>query len=303
MSFFQNPFSYDFSGVWILGDRQYNIDFKCPRNSGRGDELVTAWAVPLFNLSGNDADGNPLNTLVISFALNDYKNWADLSVTITGATQSAVMPQEVVTSLTSNTVFNDFFTTRLDNYNITSGFYNSLNAPQRVIIQQKQPQVRMRFYIKNGQAESVLHFNKLAGVSEMPTYFDRHAITNRFAFPDAQNALVDLTPTGTVPNNVTAAIINNAVDFQGRNLGFSVTNGGAVNADYILLKGRSGIFNFQKSTVDGSSRITQTISYPAGAQVGDLARLVKYKYTASETAPNQVTEEPYTLTSGDLVTP
>jgi hypothetical protein len=70
-----------------------------------------------------------------------------------------------------------------------------------------------------------------------------------------------------------------------------------------MFKGRSGIFNFQKITIDGSNRITQIIEYPAGAVAGDFAKRTTYIYSGSNTNPSQITEEPYTLITSDLIIP
>lgn len=285
MSFFQNPLSQDFYAPWLLSDRQYNPDFKCPRNAGRGDEFVVSYGTPNFDLSGNDSDGNSKAVLTISFALNDPKNWADLQVTISASSLAATTPQDVVTSLAANAVFADFFTVALD------------QNRQSIQIRQKRPITSMRFYVKNGRAETVLKFNKLAGVSEMPTYFARHTIANRFAYVDSQNALILLDPSGS---NVDAAVIDNAVDEKGVSKGFASST---VQADYQLLRGKSGYFVSQKHTVDGSNRTTVTIEYPTGAQAGDLAKKITYSYTSSNTNPDKKVEVPYTLQSADLVTP
>lgn len=284
MPFFQNPFTQDFYAPWLLSDRKYTPDFKCPRNAGRGDEMVVSFGVPPFDLSGNDSDGNSNDVLTISFALNDTKNWADIAVTITAASMSAVTLAEVVSSLNANTSFQSYFTARV-------------RTDNKVEINQKKPVTSMRCYVKNGRAETVLLFNKLAGVSELPTFFERHAIVNRFTYPDSQNALVLLDPSNL---NVDADVIDNAVDNKSVSLGF---DSGTVQADWQLLKGKSGLFNFQKMTIDGSNRITQIIEYSAGSIAGDLARKINYVYSGSNTNPSQITEIPYTLTSGDLVTP
>jgi len=283
MSFFQNPFTQDFIAPWLLSDRQYNPDFKCPRNAGRGDEMVASFGVAPFNLSGNDSDGNSKAVLTISFALNDTKNWADLAVTITGSSLSAITLNEVVTSLQANAVFGDFFTARV-------------RTDNKVEIKQIKPITSMKFFIKNGRAESVLLFNKLAGVAEMPSFFERHSIANRFTYTDSQNALIVLN-TGL---NVDSSVIDNAVDHKGISLGFDHTS---VKADWQLIKGKSGIFNFQKITVDGSDRITQIIEYSAGSVAGDLARKIAHAYTGANKNPNQITEIPYTLQIVDMINP
>ena len=284
MPFFQNPFTQDFYAPWLLSDRQYNPDFKCPRNAGRGDEMVVSFGEAPFDLNGNDADGNSTDVFTISFALNDTKNWADLQITITGDDQSAVTLSEIVASLTANSIFPNYFTARV-------------RTDDKIEIKQIKPVTSMRFFIKNGRAESVLLCNKMAGVAEMPTFFERHTIDNRFTYADGQNALILLDP-GTY--DVDANIIDNAVDNKSVSLGF---DSGTVQADWQLIKGKSGIFNFQKLTVDGSNRITQIIEYSAGSVAGDLARKINYTYSGANTNPSQITEIPYTLASGDLVTP
>lgn len=284
MSFFQNPFAQDFYAPWLLSDRQYTPNFKCPRNAGRGDEMVVSFGEAPFDLSGNDVDGNSEVVLTISFALNDTKNWADLAVTMTGSSLASLTIAEIVSSLNNNAVFNDYFVARA-------------RTDNRVEIKQRKPVTSFKFYIKNGRAETVLLFNKLAGVAELPTFFERHAIANRFAYDDSQNALVLLDPSNY---DVDAAVIDNAVDERGVSREF---NSGTVQADWQLLKGKSGIFNFQKITVDGSDRITQIIEYSAGSVAGDFARKVAYTYTGGNKNPSQITEIPYVLESGDLVTP
>lgn len=296
MSFFLNPFNQDFSGHWILGDRSYNPEFRCPRNAGRGDEIVMVWNQPTFslsspsyNLSGNDSDGNAKNVLKIVFSMNDFKNWATVSVTISAASLATTQISEIVTSLTANSIFNDFFTVT------TSNLFS--NGIQRIAISQKLPITKMKFYVQNGQAESVLGFNKRAGVAELPAYFARHTMANRFTYTDSQNALIQLNPGSS---NIDASAIDNAVDAYGNTMGFSHST---VHTDWQLLKGKSGLFQFQKNTIDASNRITASIIYPAGAAAGDLATKTTYTYTSTNTNPDQVTSYPYVLQSADLVTP
>jgi len=283
MSYFQNPFSQDFIATWLLSDRQYNPDFKCPRNAGRGDEMVVAFGEALYDLSGNDGNGNSKAVLTISFALNDSKNWADLAVTISAFSLAATTMEEVVISLRANAVFDDFFTTRI-------------RTDNKVEIKQKKPVTSMKFFIKNGRAESVLKFNKLAGVAELPSFFNRHSIANRFNYTDSQNALI-LLNTSVVED---AAVINNAVDEKSVSRGLS---SGTVQEDWQLIKGRSGMFKFQKITVDGSNRITQIIEYSAGSLAGDLSKKTAYAYTGANTSPSQITEIPYTLQIVDMINP
>ncbi len=289
MSFFQNPLPWDFHGIWVLGDRQLCPEFRCPSNKGRADEHVTAWNAPNYDLSGNDADGDSTDTLVIKYAKNDLKSWFSLSINIaTGAvSSSAVTAAEIVANLNANEIFATHF--------VASITVTENASERRINIKQKAAIGSFRFFIVNGRAEEKLNFNKKAGVAELPGFFGRHTIGNYPTYTDGQSMLILLDTANTVDEN----IIDNAVDHNGVSLGFSSAT---VKADYELLRGRSGIFTFQKMTVDGSDRITQIIEYHAGARAGDLARKIAYTYSGANTKPAQITEIPYTLQSGDLIT-
>lgn len=291
MSFFQNPFPDEFRGNWILGDRQYAPTFVLKGNLGRGKEIVYTWNQAPYNLIGNDADGNPRKYLNVNYCLFNFKNWGtiqiDLSTNVT--TLSAALAAEVAASLNANALFAERFIARIGSYNDSSF--------RQISISQKRPVTEFQFYIANGQAEEALGFNKRAGVAELPTYFNRHTIANRFVYPDSEGKLVFLDP---IASTVSANLINNAADYKGVSLGFS---SGSVQADWQLLRGASGIFVFQKITVDGSNRITQILEYSAGARAGDLGKKTNNVYTGANTQPSDITQIPYTLTSGDLITP
>ncbi len=290
MSFFQNVFTSDFEGNWVLGDRQHIPKFVVRRNFGRGDESVSAWIEGPYNFSGNDADGNSCATIEIVYALLNPRNWATLSVsTVTGAANTAaVTPEELAASLNANTTFAERFVAQL-------GVFPS--GSRRVEIRQKKPVTEFRFYIKNGLGEEKIGFNARAGVAELPTYFARHTMANRFTFEDCQNCLILLNPAGST---VDLNLINAAVDQRGVSLGYS---GSTVKGDWQLLEGKSGLFEFQKGP--GAAPINDTdtvILYPAGAQVGDLAqKIVTQKNNGGEIVAKFTI--PYTLEASDLVTP
>lgn len=294
--FFQNPFASDYMGSWPLGDRQYSISFKCPINSGRSDAWVTSWEkpTPTFDLSGNDPDGNPIDTLTIVFAHNTdlFKNWATLAVDIGGAAVATTSVNEIVANLNADATFASYFTAEAS------------KDLDRVLIRQTFVTGRFRFYIQNGGAETKLRFNARAGVAELPSYFMRHTVggTYRFDFRDAQNCLVYLDPNAwaSLGDSVAGDVIYYATDVKGISLDLDPTT---IKEDYELLEGRSGLFTFQKNTVDGSDRITEIIEYPAGAKTGDLARKICYSYTDANKSPDQITEIPYTLTDSDLILP
>lgn len=285
MTFFQNLFPHDFEGNWLLGDRHHIPKFVCPRNAGRGDELVVVWNEGPYDLSGQDADGTVDRDLLdITFALNDFKNWATIQVDIGvgAASATAVTPEEIISNLNGDALFADRFEAYLGYF----GDQNKSSTPvRRIHIKQKFPIGQMKFYIENSGAEEALGFNKRAGVGELPTYFDRHTIDNRFNFDDSQNHLKALDPgTSTLAGN----LIDNAVNYAGISLDFTSTT---VRADWELLEGRSGLFDFTNA-VDGSTNVI----YPAGAKAGDLAKMIV-------TSGGNTFVMPYTLTSGDLITP
>lgn len=289
MAFFLNLFADDFEGNLLLGDRQHIPKFVCRRNAGRGKEVVAAWNKGPYNLSGNDADSNAKKYLKVTFCLYNNLNWATLQIDLTNgaASASAVTPQEVVAILNADTLFSERFVALMGQFED--------ETVRRVLIRQKKPVTDLKFYIERGQADSVIGFNARAGVDELPNYFARHTIANRFTYTDSQGMLIQLATSG-----VDAAIINAAVDYKGTSLGYSSSS---VREDYQLLRGRSGIFTHKKQTIDGSNRVTQIIEYPAGALAGDLAKKTTMSYTSSNTYPDKVVEVPYVLQSGDIVTP
>lgn len=286
MPFFQNVFASDYEGNWVLGDRQHMPKFVCPRNAGRGDEYVVSWVDGPYNLNINDASGTPRSNLVIHYALREPKNWAQISIDIkTGAASvTAVTPSEIVAKLMSNTIFASIFEATV----------TLADGPNRVKIRQKRPVTEMRFYVGNGAAEEALKFNYKAGIAELPTYFARDTIANRFTYTNSQNHLIELD-TG---NAVQAALITGAVDPAGVSKGFTAS----AQADYALLRGRSGLFQFQKGPGTVVASTNTTIVYPAGAKVGDLAtKVVEQLDSGGKTVAKF--ELPYTLAGSDLITP
>lgn len=312
MAFFQNPFPSEFRGNWVLGDRQYSLSFVCPPNTGRSETLVSAWAQPTgtsetYDLSGNDADGNSKAILNLRMSISGtFDHWANISVDLTENTYaslnpapnaSTIKPSEIVEILNANPTFSSYFTASL------SKFSNG-SSNKRIVIRQNQDALRMKFFVLNNQAETVLRFNARAGVSEMPSYFAKCKawggdMSDRI---DGTYALVLLDPSNSGGSSaVDNDVIDNATDNKSISLDL---DSNSMKADWQLVGGRaSGLFTFQKLTVDGSDRITQIIEYPAGAIAGDLGRKIQYQYTGANKNPNKVTEIPYTLESGDLVTP
>ncbi len=275
MPFYQNVFDNDFIGHLLLDDRQYVLDFKVPANKNK-TIYAYAWTTPPYNTVGNTA-------LTINYSIDAGATWYQFTVTLTsGSAQTAA---DVANDLNADSNFNSLF---------TANVVQLKDQSFRLMFQAKSTQrERFKFYVANTGAETVLRFNAMAGVAQLPSYFDRHTIANfqlhgpggDNTYPDSMGMLVALTqPTDN----------------------WYITNAGldtTALADWELLRGRSKAFMFKKNTVDGSDRITETIEYPAGAQAGDFARKTTYSYTGSNTNPDQSAEIPYVLTSGDLITP
>ena len=282
--FFQNVGESEFRGCWVLGDRQYVLEFICPPNLNKSDYQL-AWNAEPYDFS-------TYNTLTINYAWDvNFKNYSSLDINVAGATPAATLASEVVTALNANAIFAEMFVARIVPMPIPNSIPGYVVQPNTVLITKKSGRIKpnIRLWITNAGAEQLLRFNMKAGVSQMPAYMERHTIANRFNYPDSLGCLILLDETDPV---VDQSIIEQA--------GFIP---GDMQDDWQLLSGRSGIFNFQKITVDGSNRITQIIQYPAGSLVGAFARKIKYVYNGANTNPSQITEIPYVLQSADLITP
>lgn len=299
MSFFQNPFNADFIGVWVLGDRHHNLDFKVPQNTGRGDTIITSWAEGPYDMSGVDVDGNDTDELTIIYAIDKpyFRKWAALTINVASgaADPTAVTVYEIISNLNANTTFSGLFRTALNKFN---------NGDPRLTIESLRDSTSIKFYIGKyetsggrpyfsaaGGAETLLKFNYKAGVAECPSYFERHTIDNRYDYDDAQNMLIFLDAGVSLVDD---DIIDNAVNEDGISLNYDSSN---VQEDWQLLRGRSGIFEFTKYVSGAAPAAKVEIVYPAGAMAGDLATKIIIDGSGNEF------HIPYTLQSGDLITP
>ena len=275
MPFFQNVLNQEYQGYLNTGnDRQYSLTFKISANRNSQDYHF-GWNPEPFDFSVN-------NTLTINYAWDtEYKNISSLAINVAGASPAATTAAEVVTALNSDATFSSMFLAKVsENFKDKHVLITSKSGRAKQII---------RMYISNSSAETIINFNKFAPVAELPSYFSRDTIDNRFTFPNGLNHLIQLNEADAVDQ----AIITAA--------GFDFT---AMQEDWELLRGRAaGIYTFKKQTIDVNSRITEIIEYPAGAIVGDLARKTQMTYTGLKTEPDQITQIPYVLTNSDLVTP
>lgn len=290
MSYFQNPFFQDFRGALVLGDRKHQMTFECPQHAGRDNTTVVSVA-PLaannntFDLSGNDRTGSwavAKSDLEINFAIDPHlKEFASFTVDCVGSDTATTMTvPQIVDNLNADTTFSSFFTA-----SIFHGQQRHGQQPFRVYIKSKRPAEGIKFYISNSGAEVELQFNYKAGVAELPTYFGRHTVDNIHSFEDCCGLLIALDP---VSSTVDADVIDTAIDAKGESRGFDSS---VIREDWELFEGRSGIFEFT-NVVSAS----ETIIYPAGAGVGDLAKKII-------TDSGNTFEIPYTLTASDLITP
>lgn len=275
MSFFQNVFGQEYQGYLNTGnDRQYSLTFKVAANKNNQDYHF-GWNPEPFDFSVN-------NILTLNYAWDtDFRNWSSLPINISGATPAATTALEVVTALNADVTFSSMYEAQVVNK----------NQYKHVLITSKIARAKqiIKMYVSNSSAETLIRFNKYAGVSELPTYFSRDTIDNRFVYENSLNHLIELDESDSVDQNI---ITDAGFDYS------------AMKEDWQLLRGRgAGIYTFKKQTVDASSRITEIIEYPAGAVVGDLSRKTIMTYTGAKTEPDEIFQIPYVLTSGDLIVP
>jgi len=265
MAYFQNISHADFIGIYAISDRQYSKDYRIRPNQN-SPTLMQNWKDGPYDLSTKVDFG-------IKYSMDAGSTWNQITVTLTtGAARTA---QNVIDDLNQDA-------------NFSAMFAASLNADRILIRANSNMNYNFRAYIPNiadatsptTSAEEVLLFNLRAPVAEMPSYFSRYAI-------------------GNVPGAIIVELTQPDENFVITNAGLSTTP----KDDWEFLEGTSGIFNFQKVTVDVSDRITEIIEYPCGAKTGDLARKIDYVYSGINKNPDQITEIPYTLQDADLVTP
>lgn len=355
MAFFQNPFFEEFRGTWPLGDRSSAIPMVILGNAGRNFDLIAAFNSPVnsvYDLSGNDSNGDAKSNLSIRFAYRDFSRFVTLSIDVSGTDPANTTISEIINNLNGDELFSTYFTASWATWTLnTPGDGN----PNRIIISSKKTG-QVKFYIENTGAEEALGFNKKAGVADLPTYFGKYTVDNGGlllplshditlitkaspavitstahglknndniviarsdsnapidgakvvtvlsddTFTAATDVLVTAGDAGFWAKAIDANIIANAINPKGISYNYSLST---VKFDWELLEGRSGVFMFYKNVIDGSNRVVESIQYPAGSEVGDLAKKIINVYNGAALAPDTSVEIPYTLTSADLITP
>jgi len=301
--------------------------------------LFQAWNSGPYDLSTNKTF-----TINYSFDAGNTWTALTLSDLGTGAlSTSAVTAYEVVAVLNANATFQALFTAsvNLDNKGHTYPVIKALRAREKFksYVSNGNAELALRFNKKAGVAEFPTYFDRHA-ISSKASFPDSVGMLVKLDLTSTRDqqivdeaglsyavglssgsATVTIVNTGPfnvgdsieVYNGTTSAAKTISSITLGTSITLNSTWGGStgaghvaiIHADYQLLRGRSGLFEFQKWSYDGNSppRPTTLIEYPAGALVGDLAKKVTYSYTSTNVLPDKVAEVPYTLTSGDLITP
>lgn len=279
MPFFQNVFNFEFRGSLFGSDKQYQTTWNVPGNTNRPDYMVNHQVAP-YDLS---APGNNVFTMFYAYDPS-LLGYSQLNITITAANMSAVTAQEIVDSFNNNTIFSDMFQASL----FSSKYYPF--APQKILIKYTKNAGggHFRAYVGNTGAETVLQYNRNAPIKELPTYFERWDMQERFQWPTlGPDRLILLDPGA---NAYEAQLIQ----WQGM-------DPLAPLADWQLLRGSNDAYFFYNTVYNSSGQITEELKYYAGAIVGDAAKKTFYLYSGTTLCAKL--ETPYTLQSGDLISP
>jgi len=172
MSYYLNPFN-EYQGYYTVGDSSgFKLTFKVPGNKNFS-EFFICWNPEPYNLS-------IYSTLTFNFAFDpSFKNWSSFSVNIAGPTPAVTTAAEIVSILNADSNFSAWYTA-------------SVYSGNKVGIRQKKPVVGFHTFISNTSAEKKLRFNKQIGVADIPSYFEKDTIANRFTSDTANNTLIRL---------------------------------------------------------------------------------------------------------------
>ena len=253
---------------------------------------------PTYNLTGN-------TTLTLQFALDTemYRNWATLSIDLTASTAfstgtayvvgngvsysgsnyvcttanrpgawnaanwtlssptNARTLSDIIFTLRQNATFNTWFKADLEVWSKGDTFGRT-----KLIIKQKHPTTRLKFFVVNTGAATVFNFNAKAGVAEMPSYFQRHTVGNfnpsgdgvttvpyRFYYPDAQNELVLLNAGQT---QITSCSASGTTDTVTTTTPHNLVVGTTIQISGSSVAGYNG--NWTVATVPSTTTFTYT---------------------------------------------
>jgi len=172
MSFYQNLFT-EYLGIYTAGDSSgFKLSFKIPANPN--------FTQPMVNWTDGPYDLSVYSALTFNYAFDpQFKGWSSFSVSVAGSNPSQTTVFEIVNLLNSNTDFSQWYEAYVQ------------NGSNRVAIKQKRPMTGFKTYISNIEAERVLKFNKAASIVDIPSYFDKDLIANRFS-PISNGCLIRL---------------------------------------------------------------------------------------------------------------
>jgi len=221
MSYFQNLFN-DYYGYYTAGDSSsFKLTFKVPANKNHGEFFIN-WNAGPYDFSSFGSN------LTFNFAFDpSFKNWSSFTVDVVGVDFAATTVYEIVDILNNDSNFKDWY---------TAGIYNN----NQIGIRQKRPAIQFHTYISNSSAEFTLKFNKNAGIADIPSYFDKDTIDNRFTSQIAHGHLIRLGKTiiGNTASDSTAV---------------TVINHGLTNGDTVYIVNSNSI-----PSIDGSYNVTVT---------------------------------------------
>jgi alpha-tubulin suppressor-like RCC1 family protein len=221
MSYFQNLFN-DYYGYYTAGDSSsFKLTFKVPANKNHGEFFIN-WNTGPYDFSSFGSN------LTFNFAFDpSFKNWSTFTVDVAGVDSAATTVYEIVDILNNDSNFKDWY---------TAGIYNN----NQIGIRQKRPAIQFHTYISNSSAEFALKFNKNAGIADIPSYFDKDTIDNRFTSQIAHGHLIRLGKTiiGNTASDSTAV---------------TVINHGLTNGDTVYIVNSNSI-----PSIDGTYVVTVT---------------------------------------------
>jgi hypothetical protein len=219
MSYFQNLFN-DYYGYYTAGDSSsFKLTFKVPANKNHGEFFIN-WNTGPYDFTSFGSN------LTFNFAFDpSFKNWSTFTVDVAGVDSAATTVYEIVDILNNNSNFKDWY---------TAGIYNK----NQIGIRQKRPSTQFHTYISNSSAEFTLKFNKNAGIADIPSYFDKDTIDNRFVSQTAHGHLIRLGKS-IVENTVANPTV------------LTVENHGLSNGDTIYI-----VNSNSTPSIDGNRTIT-----------------------------------------------
>jgi hypothetical protein len=283
MPFYMNPFNQEYKGLFPQVDNfafgKSLITFTVPNNKNNSTAMI-AWNTEPYDFSS-------LTDLTINYAVDvELQGFSALTIDVSGATAAATTALEVATALNANSTFDTWFKAVAQNVTENNG-----SAPtQSVLITSKKQQTQIKAYMSNSGAESLLGFNKNAGIAELPTTFSKDNIVN-YHNANSAGQLIELDGTDTA---IDRPIIRDFLDNQA----WANTD---LLEDWQMLEGRGGRFVFQIATNDVNGHATEIITWSAGAVAGDMAvRTIQVWGAAADILPDEKYEVPHVLTSSDV---